>query len=53
MEPKVGNKTEVKELKATQKAEKTLKGTFLSVLFVGGFIVLSWVGIYVLFLSRL
>jgi hypothetical protein len=30
----------------------TLKGTFLSVMLLGGFIVLSWLGVFILFINR-
>ncbi|MFD2209096.1 cytochrome c oxidase subunit 2A [Virgibacillus halophilus] len=43
-----------KEEKAVKKADKelNLKGTFISVMFVGIFIIISWVGAFALFLSR-
>ncbi|WP_201713268.1 cytochrome c oxidase subunit 2A [Rossellomorea arthrocnemi] len=31
---------------------KSLKGTFTSVLFLGGFLVLTWLGVFLLFLNR-
>ncbi|WP_342508745.1 cytochrome c oxidase subunit 2A [Sporosarcina sp. FSL K6-2383] len=33
-------------------AEVSLKGTFISVMLVGIFILISWFGLYALFLSR-
>ena len=41
------------ETKQNAEKEKNLKGTFISVLLVGGFIVLSWTGVYLLFMNRL
>jgi hypothetical protein len=35
-----------------QTEEPSLKGAFVSVLFLGGFIFLSWMGVYYLFISR-
>ena len=32
--------------------EANLKGTFIFVMILGAFLVVSWVGIYILFLSR-
>ncbi|WP_106406343.1 cytochrome c oxidase subunit 2A [Bacillus marinisedimentorum] len=32
--------------------DEPLKGTLISVFFVGGFIVLTWVGVFLLFLAR-
>lgn len=43
-EPKL--KQEVK------KEEQSYKGTFVSVMLLGGFLILSWVGVWLLFLSR-
>ncbi|SDL90600.1 cytochrome c oxidase subunit 2A [Sediminibacillus halophilus] len=34
------------------KTEPKLNGTLLSVMLVGGFIILSWIGVYALYLSR-
>lgn len=52
MEPKVTSMNKV-NVKTTPKTESTLKGTFISVLLVGAFILLLWAGIYALFLTRL
>ncbi|HWO75134.1 MAG TPA: cytochrome c oxidase subunit 2A [Bacillus sp. (in: firmicutes)] len=41
------------ETKQDTEKEKNLKGTFISVLLVGGFIVLSWAVVYLLFMNRL
>lgn len=30
----------------------TLKGTFISVMLLGGFIIVTWIGVWALFLSR-
>jgi hypothetical protein len=46
-EPEFHQKTEVKVEEST-----SLKGTFTSVLFLGGFLVLTWLGVYILFLNR-
>lgn len=35
-----------------QEEENHLKGTFMSVLFLGGFLVITWVGVLVLYLIR-
>ncbi len=40
-------KTEVKVEEST-----SLKGTFTSVLFLGGFLVLTWLGVFLLFINR-
>lgn len=32
--------------------EPPLRGAFVSVMIVGGFILLSWIGVFVLFLNR-
>lgn len=32
--------------------EENLKGTFISVMILGGFIIASWLGVWLLFLSR-
>lgn len=32
--------------------ETSLKGTFVSVMLLGAFIVISWIGVYMLFLNR-
>lgn len=41
-----------KAVKTSEKKEVSLKGTLFSVMFLGGFIIISWVGVYALFLSR-
>jgi len=35
-----------------QQEEHELKGTFISVLFVGGFILASWIAVFLLFILR-
>jgi hypothetical protein len=44
------------ELKTNQKTEvedsSSLKGTFVSVMFLGAFIVVTWVSVYLLFVNR-
>jgi len=35
-----------------EKSRMDLRGTFISVMLLGGFIIISWLGIYILFLSR-
>lgn len=44
------------ELKTSQKTEvedsSSLKGTFVSVMFLGAFIVVTWVSVYLLFVNR-
>lgn len=39
-------------VKTSEKKEHSLKGTLFSVMFLGVFIIISWVGVYALFLSR-
>lgn len=41
-------KVEVEE----RKAEENLKGTFISVMLLGSFIIVAWLGVWLLFLSR-
>jgi len=38
--------------KGKQEKEPTLKGTFASVILLAAFIVLTWLGVFVLFISR-
>ncbi|MCA1058387.1 cytochrome c oxidase subunit 2A [Rossellomorea aquimaris] len=45
--PELRQKTEVK-----LKDSNSLKGTFTSVLVLGGFLVLTWLGVFFLFLNR-
>ncbi|MCA0147870.1 cytochrome c oxidase subunit 2A [Rossellomorea sp. DA94] len=45
--PELHQKTEVKVKEPT-----SLKGTFTSVLFLGGFLILTWLGVFLLFLNR-
>ncbi|GAA0330039.1 hypothetical protein GCM10008967_20670 [Bacillus carboniphilus] len=54
MNPEIRKTNEAKKMKAKLESdiEKNLKGTFASVLLLGGFIVLSWAGVFFLFLSR-
>ncbi|WP_091163775.1 cytochrome c oxidase subunit 2A [Paenibacillus sp. 1_12] len=33
-------------------SDESLKGTFVSVLLLGAFIAVSWIGVYVLFIAR-
>lgn len=42
----------VKKDQTSQEDKHSLKGTFISVLLVGAFIAVSWVGFFFLFLSR-
>lgn len=35
-----------------KKSDPNLKGTFISVLLLGVFLIVSWVGVYVLFIIR-
>ncbi|GGB33110.1 cytochrome c oxidase subunit 2A [Virgibacillus dakarensis] len=37
---------------STQKKNPELKGTFISVMLLGVFIIVSWAGVYALFMSR-
>ncbi|WP_163969817.1 cytochrome c oxidase subunit 2A [Oceanobacillus halotolerans] len=41
-----------KKTDPNQKKEPELKGTLISVFLVGAFIVISWIGVFVLFISR-
>lgn len=36
----------------SKKQEPSLKGTFVSVMLLGAFILLSWIGVFVLYLVR-
>ncbi|PFA70087.1 cytochrome c oxidase subunit 2A [Bacillus sp. AFS015802] len=45
--PELRQETEVKS-----EETNSLKGTFTSVLFLGGFLVLTWLGVFILFLNR-
>ncbi|BCB04475.1 cytochrome c oxidase subunit 2A [Bacillus sp. KH172YL63] len=45
--PELQNKTVVK-----LEDSKSLKGTLTSVLLLGGFLVLTWLGVFLLFLDR-
>ncbi|TMU86810.1 cytochrome c oxidase subunit 2A [Bacillus sp. BHET2] len=45
--PEVRKKTIVKV-----ENSNSLKGTFTSVLFLGGFLVLTWLGVFLLFMNR-
>ncbi|MEC5422510.1 cytochrome c oxidase subunit 2A [Virgibacillus sp. C22-A2] len=36
----------------TQKEEPNLKGTFISVMLIGLFIIVSWAGVFALFIGR-
>ncbi|WP_044336413.1 hypothetical protein [Rossellomorea aquimaris] len=47
VKPELHQKTEVKVEEST-----SLKGTFTSVLFLGGFLVLTWLGVFLLFINR-
>jgi hypothetical protein len=43
----------LKETSAKQsKPNSSLKGTFISVMVVGIFIIVSWIGVYALFITR-
>lgn len=35
-----------------KEATNDLKGTFISVMLLGGFIIITWIGVWALFLSR-
>ncbi|MFZ3590536.1 cytochrome c oxidase subunit 2A [Bacillus sp. DJP31] len=50
MQPSVKKDTPVK---VPHEKESNLKGTFVSVLLLGAFIVLSWITVYALFIQRL
>jgi hypothetical protein len=40
-------------MKKDQKhSDESLKGTFVSVMLLGGFLVVTWVGVFVLFIAR-
>ncbi|MBC5637030.1 MULTISPECIES: cytochrome c oxidase subunit 2A [Ornithinibacillus] len=38
--------------KASEKEKPELKGTFISVMLLGVFIIISWIGAFALFISR-
>lgn len=44
--------TEQKFEEKLGKEDENLKGTFTSVMMLGGFLVLSWVGVWILYLIR-
>lgn len=44
--------TEKSKTEKTQPEQENLKGTFAAVLIVGGIILLSWFGVFGLFLER-
>ncbi|WP_148302657.1 cytochrome c oxidase subunit 2A [Caldalkalibacillus mannanilyticus] len=43
---------ESKKIQTPIKDEPSLKGAFVSVMLLGGFLVLSWVAVFYLFISR-
>jgi len=45
-------KPEVNQKAVEEHHEEDLRGTFASVLFLGGFLVISWVGVLILYLIR-
>jgi hypothetical protein len=53
MDSKLTKLSEKTKVEVETEDEKQLKGTFLSVLALGGFIVLSWLIVYFLFISRM
>ncbi|GLI86221.1 cytochrome c oxidase subunit 2A [Rossellomorea marisflavi] len=42
----------VRKVKDPQKKDSSLQGTFVSVLAMGLFLALSWLGVFLLFMSR-
>lgn len=38
--------------KKDSEKENSLKGTFISVMFLGGFLIVTWFGVWILYLSR-
>lgn len=48
----MGNVQNRKMKSDTEKNEPDLKGTFISVMLIGVFLIVSWVGIYTLFMVR-
>ncbi|KGX87916.1 cytochrome c oxidase subunit 2A [Pontibacillus litoralis] len=40
------------KVETTSKEAPFLKGTFIAVLFIGAFLIVSWVGVWGLFLNR-
>ncbi|GAX88510.1 cytochrome c oxidase subunit 2A [Effusibacillus lacus] len=48
--PRITNPTSPQS--GTEEKEPSLKGTFASVMLLGTFIALSWLGVFFLFLSR-
>ena len=45
--PQINQKTQIKV-----EDSSSLKGTFASVLILGGFLVLTWLGVFLLFINR-
>ncbi|MGM8365384.1 cytochrome c oxidase subunit 2A [Virgibacillus sp. W0181] len=39
-------------MKDEDSKEHSFKGTFVSVMLLGGFLIVSWIGVWALFLSR-
>lgn len=48
----IENEKKSTEVKAEIETKHSLKGTFISVMLIGSFIVVLWVSIFLLFLSR-
>ncbi|HEX7057839.1 MAG TPA: cytochrome c oxidase subunit 2A [Bacilli bacterium] len=46
------NETKRKAAPATKEAEISLKGTFVSVMLLGAFLALTWLGVFFLFVHR-
>lgn len=50
-EPKVQTNTNTTR-NVPQKKEESLKGTLVSVFLLGGFLILTWVGVFALYMTR-
>jgi hypothetical protein len=51
-DPATNHKQEVTTAKPHTEKEENLKGTFASVMLLGGFLAVSWLLVFILFLTR-
>lgn len=50
--PSTGQPPKAEDVARLAKEEPALKGTFVSVLLLAGFIAVTWLGVFVLFVAR-
>ncbi|MUV39816.1 hypothetical protein JNUCC1_03700 [Lentibacillus sp. JNUCC-1] len=48
----MGNAAKQKQVAEEKQEEKSLKGSFVSVMILGVFLIVSWAGVWMLYLSR-